>query len=114
MSEAGVADPLGDGEAGDRDSGEEVVPELGQAVPGGPLQDGEVVLHGSPGAPSAGKILERTERVVGEERLLEVGGEGGRERPLAHQIHSQAEVACAHCLSLSLSLNCELLSLLSI
>lgn len=74
--QAGVADALRDGKAGDGDSGDEVGLEEVEGVAGGPLEDGDEVLQGEDEGSGGWLVLELLEGVVGEEGFLEGGFEG--------------------------------------
>lgn len=84
IGELGVADALGDGEAGDRDAGEEVVPEQFQVVLREPFEDRDEVLQRL----LEGLLpLELPEGVVGEQGFLDMGLEGGAEASRAGEVH---------------------------
>lgn len=75
VGETGVADALGDGEAGDGDAGEKVGLKLGEGVLGCPLQYGNEVLHQAACGGAPRLVLQMPKWIVRQERLLEVGPE---------------------------------------
>lgn len=89
VCELGVADALGDGEAGDRDASEEVVLEQLQAVLRKPVKYRDEVLERLPEGPLA--VPESPEGVVGEQGFLGVRPEGGGEASRVREIHHPVE-----------------------
>ncbi|KAG6504228.1 hypothetical protein ZIOFF_036559 [Zingiber officinale] len=92
VGELGVADALGDGEAGNGDAGDEVRLEEGEGVGGSPVKDGEEVLDAEHEFPPRRLVAELPERVVREERLLQVRPEGVQERPHRRNRHTPREL----------------------
>lgn len=87
VGEAGVADALGDGDAGDGDTGEEIEPELGKRVPGRPFEYGNKILEVAPRHRARRLALEIAEGIVRQERLFQAVPERREERPPAGKVH---------------------------
>jgi len=92
IGEVGVADALGDGQAGDGEPGDEIGLEQRQRVVGSPGEDGEQVLKREGPFGLGRHPLEMAKGVVGEKRLLEPqlqlvrGAPRGREHHLVSHL----------------------------
>ncbi|GAB2303641.1 hypothetical protein Dimus_037627, partial [Dionaea muscipula] len=90
LGKVGVADALRNGEAGDGDPSKKVIPQQLQIIPWKPLEDRHVVLDDGPGSAQA-RLLQRhaqlLERILREERLLQIGFQRRPKAPPIRQVH---------------------------
>lgn len=88
VCQLGVADSLGDGEAGDGDPGDEIGLEELESVARAPLKDGQDILESEDEFSGGWLVLELPQRVVREESLLHGVLESRNERLWRGNRHS--------------------------